>query len=328
MPVGRTNRRAFIAALGGAAAWPLMPRAQQPSTPIIGCLHQGSPSSVREVPFRQGLTESGYVDGSNVHIEYRWANYHYDMLPTLMSDLLDRQVVVVAASLLPAAKAAKAATRSIPIVFVSGSDPLSSGLVSSLARPTENLTGVTFFSAPMGPKNLELVHELIPTVSVIGMFTNPRNPNTDEQAKDAQAAAQALNQRVIVLPVGGESDLDPAFAALAQQRVGALFVASDAFLFGQRNELIARAAHHSIPIISASREFPAAGGLMSYGASVADGYRLQGVYVGKILAGAKPGDLPVLQPTKFELVTNKKTANALGLEIPMSVLMRVDEVIE
>ena len=307
------RRREFIAGLG-AATLPSLARAQQLRTPVIGWLHQGSLAFVRDAPFRQGLAESGYVEGNNVRIEYRWADYHYDKLPALMSDLLNQQVAVVAASLLPAAKVAKAATRSIPIVFLSGSDPLSSGLVTSLARPTENLTGVTFLSATIVPKNLELVHELIPTASVIGMFTNPGNPNTEEQAKDAQAAARALNQQLIVLPVGGEGDLDAAFTALAQQRAGALFVASDSFLFGQRNELIARAAYHSIPIISASREFPMAGGLMSYGASLADGYRQLGAYVGKILAGAKPADLPVLQPTKFELVINKKAANALGLE--------------
>jgi putative ABC transport system substrate-binding protein len=322
------RRREFIGALGGVAAWPVVAGARQAAMPVIGWLHQGSPASVTEGSFRQGLNESGYAEGRNTRIEYRWANYRYDQLPALVADLLRQQVAVIAAALLPAAQAAKDATQTVPIVFISGSDPLANGLVTSLGRPTGNMTGVTFFSATMGPKNLELVRELVPKAAVIGVLVNPGNPNSDEQWKDAQAAAQVLGQQLAVFPVGSERDIDSVFATLAAQRIGALFVGSDSFLFSHREELITHAARLAIPIISASREFCLAGGLVSYGASLADGYRQQGVYVGKILAGAKPGDLPVIQPTKYELVINKKTAKALGLEIPPQLLARADEVIE
>jgi putative ABC transport system substrate-binding protein len=322
------KRRGFIAALGSVAAWPVLARAQQPVMPVIGFLHQGSPTDLAENSFRQGLIESGYPEAKNVGIEHRWANYHYDQLPALVTDLLNRQVAVIAAAFLPAAQAAKAATQTVPIIFLSGSDPLTTGLVNSLSRPIGNLTGVTFFNAITAPKHLELVRELVPKSAVIGVLVNPRNSNAGEQSKAAQAAAQVLGQQLVVVPVGDDRDIDAAFEALVQRQVGALLVTADIFLFNHREELIARATHYAIPLIAPAREFAVAGALMSYGASPSDGYRQQGVYVGKILAGAKPADLPVIQPTRFELIINKKTAKTLGLEVPMSVLMRVDEVIE
>ena len=325
------RRREFIAGLGGAAAWPLVARGQQPAIPVLGFLGSGSQndSTSRLVDaFRHGLKEAGYVEGQNVLIEYRWANYQYDRLPTLAADLVSHRVAVIAAAPpVAAAFAAKAATQTIPIVFVTAADPIFTGLVSSLNRPDGNITGVTIIGSTLGPKSLELLHELIPQASTIAVFFNPDNPS-GYKLTDIEKAAQVFDQQLAIFAVKRERDIDAAFDALVQQRVGALLVAPDLFLFSQRERLIARAAIQALPVISDLREFPVAGGLASYGASISDGLRQAGAYAGKILKGAQTTDLPVLQPTKFELVINLKTAKALGLDVPPTLLARADEVIE
>jgi putative ABC transport system substrate-binding protein len=261
-------------------------------------------------------------------IEYRWANYQYDRLPTLAADLVSHRVAVIAAAPpVAAAFAAKAATQTIPIVFMTAADPVLTGLVSSLNRPDGNITGVTIIDSTLGPKSLELLHELIPQASTIAVFFNPDNPS-GYKLTDIEKAAQVFDQQLAIFAVKRERDIDADFDALVQQRVGALLVAPDSFLFSQRERLIARAAIHALPVISDLREFPVAGGLASYGASISDAFRQGGVYAGKILKGTKTTDLPVLQPTKFELVINLKTAPALGLEVPPTLLARADEVIE
>jgi putative tryptophan/tyrosine transport system substrate-binding protein len=325
------RRREFITLLGGAAAaWPLSARAQQPTMPVIGFLHQGGaePNKGFVVKFRQGLRESGYVDGQNVTTEFRWAEGHYDRLPALAADLARRQVTVVVAAYRPAALAAKSATARIPIVFVSGSDPVETGLVTSINRPGGNVTGVNLFSGMLASKRLELLRELVPKADLVAVLVNPTNTNAETNMKDLQSAALGVRQRIQVLSAGSDLDLETAFATLAQSRPSALFVSPDTFLQDRRDQLLAWAAHHSVPTIYYERVFVDAGGLISYGPDQYDGFGWAGVYAGRILKGQKPADLPVMQPTKFELVINLKTAKALGLEIPPSLLARADEVIE
>ena len=325
------KRREFVTLLGGAAAWPVAARAQQPAMPVVGYLGTGSPAA--ETPFVagfvQGLKESGYVDGQNAAIEYRWAEGQYDRLPALAADLVRRQVTVIAApGSVPSALAAKAATSTIPIIFSGAVDPVTAGLVASLNRPGGNVTGVTSLNVEVGPKRLELMHELAPTATIIALLVNPTNPNVETLSRDAQAAAHTLGLHLHVLHASTERDIDRDFAMIAQLRAGALVTGPDPFLLSRKEQLAALALSRAVPSISPFREFVAAGGLMSYGGSLTEMYHLAGVYAGRILRGEKPADLPVQQPTKFELVINLKTAKALDIEVPISMQLLADEVIE
>ena len=322
------KRREFIVALGGAAAWPAVGHAQRPALPVIGYLGSSSPDTTLTADFNRGLKEAGYVEGQNVAIEYRWANNQYDRLPALAADLVSLQVTVIAAPPpVVTALAAKAATQTIPIVFLTAADPVVTGLVPSLNRPNGNITGVAAFDGTLGPKNLELLRELVPKTDLVGVFFNPDNPSVNVLAVSNEAA-RALGQQLVIVGVKGEHDIDAAFDTLLQKQIRVLYVWPDAFLYSQRDRLVARAVSYKIPLISDLRGFTAAGGLASYGANNSDLFRQFGVHVGKILRGAKPSDVPVQQPTKFELVINLKAAKALGIDVPPSLLARADEVIE
>jgi putative tryptophan/tyrosine transport system substrate-binding protein len=331
MQLDQIKRRNFIALLGGAAAWPLAARAQQPALPVIGWL--GSESREAEdlyiVPFRQGLKETGYVEGQNLAIEYRVAERQYDRLPALAADLVRRQVSVIALAGLPAALAAKAATATIPIVFQIADDPIQLGLVTSLGRPGGNITGLTSLNVEVAPKLLELLHELVPNATAMALVVNPANSaRAESTTTEAQGAARRLGVKLNVLHASTEREFDAAFAGSVELHAGALVIGPDSLFFTRSGQLGALASRHAIPAICPYRAFALAGGLMSYGTNLADLYRQVGVYTGRVLKGEKPADLPVQQAVKLELTINLKTARSLGLEVPMSMLMRVDEVIE
>ena len=324
------RRREFITLIGGAAAaWPLAAGAQQSTIPVIGFLNADSPQGYgRQLSaFLKGLGESGYVDGRNVAIEYRWAENRLDRLPAMAADLVHRQVTVIAANS-QATEAAKAATTTIPIIFTTGADPVQIGFVASLNRPGGNLTGVTSLDAELGRKRLELLHELLPKARIIAALINPTFPGSDILSSDLQAAASTLGLQLHILYARTERDIDTAFATLLQLRADAFVIGNDPFFNSRSDQLAVLALRHAVPTIYQFREFAAAGGLMSYGTSITDVYRVAGVYAGRILGGEKPVDLPVERLTKVELILNLKTAKQLGLEVPMSVLMRVNEVIE
>ena len=325
------KRREVIALLGGAATWSLAARAlQAPNRPIIGFLNSGLPGGYAPfaAAFRQGLAEAGFVEGQNVVIEYRWAEGQYDRLPMMAADLIRRQVTVIAGTSTPAALAAKAVTSAIPIVFTAALDPVAAGLVVSLSRPGGNATGVSNYLSDLGAKRLELLHEVVPKATVIGMLLNPNYPDAEVQRKDAAEAAHKLGQELHVVNASTESDFNRAFANLVHLTAGGLLVGTDTFFLSRREQLVLLAARHAIPAMYFLREFASAGGLMSYAANLHDGYRQAGIYTGRILNGAKPADLPVVQPTKFDLVVNINTAKVLGLEIPARLLALADEVIE
>ncbi len=329
------RRREVITLLGGAAAaWPLAARAQQ-ANPLVGILHGGSAAAFAPfmVAFRQGLRQEGFTEGQNVTIEYRWAENQYDRLPTMAAELVQRQPAAIYAG--GSVRAAKAATSTIPIVFTTGEDPVKAGLVASLNRPGGNVTGISLFYVELGAKRLEVLRELVPDAEVVGLLVNPRTPqgigtNTEaeEQARDAQVAASAMGQHLILVQASSVSEIDEAFATIVQQRAAALIVASDVFLSTRKDQLISLAARHAMPTVYAWRDAVIAGGLLSYGIDLPDSYRQVGGYIGRILKGAKPAELPVLQPTKFPLVINLRTAKTLGLTVPETLLARADEVIE
>jgi ABC-type uncharacterized transport system substrate-binding protein len=326
------RRRDFITHLVSAAAtWPLAARAQQAAMPVIGFMSARSADDRQGLAaaFRRGLNESGFVEGQDVGIEYRWAEFHYERLPALAADLVRRNVAVIAAiSGTPSVLAAKAATATIPIVFAMGSDPVTSGVVTNLSRPGGNVTGASFFTTVLGAKRLELLRELVPKAMTIAVLVNPDNPVSTAEATSVEVAARAVGQQTHVLNANAEGQIDGAFKLMVEQRIGALLATADPFFISQRNKIAALAARHAIAAIYFGRELVAAGGLMSYGTIQSDTYRQAGMYVARILKGAKPADLPVMLPTKFELVINLKTAKELGLEVPPTLLARADEVIE
>jgi putative tryptophan/tyrosine transport system substrate-binding protein len=324
------KRREFILALGGAAAWPLGARAQQPAMPAIGFLGGSSLTERRPLlaAFRQALTEAGFVEGQNVAIEYRWAEGQYDHLPALAAELVRRHVALVVAGDGPSALAAKAATTTIPIVFSTGIDPVQVGLVMSLNRPGGNLTGVNMVAGPLPAKQLGLLHDLVPAAGTIAVLINPNNANAERDAATVQDAARGIGVQILVTRAVVETDFENVFAILARERAGALLINSDVFFTSRRDQIVKLAARQALPLMSAWREFPVAGGLISYGPSLSAAYRQIGLYTGKILKGAKPADLPVVQPTAFELVINLKTAKMLGLNVPLHLQQLADEVIE
>jgi putative ABC transport system substrate-binding protein len=326
------RRRNFITLLGGAAAsWPLKAGAQQPAMPVIAFLGSGSSDVVmapRLRAFRQSLKDMGYVEGENVAIEFRWAGGQYDQLPALAAELVRRGAAVIVTTGLGSALAAKAATTTIPLVFVGADNPVQFGLVASLNRPGGNATGLNLLTSELTAKRLELVRQLLPRTAMVAIVINPNSPEVAPQLADVQSASRAVGQPIVVLNASNESDFDNAFASLVQHGADALLVTNDAFLFNRRDQVVALAARNAVPTIYDRREYAAAGGLISYGPNYVDAYRQAGIYAGRILKGEKPGDLPVIQSTKFELVINLKTAKALGLQIPDRVLALADEVIE
>ena len=324
------RRREFIAALGSAAAWPLAARGQQPAMPVVGFLHARSPDDVayQVAAFRHGLGEAGYIEGESVSIQYRFALGDYGQLPEMAAELVRRPVAVLVAGSDPAALAAKAATSNIPIVFAVGSDPIKLGLVASVSRPGSNATGMNILTSALEAKRLGLLHELMPQAAIIGVLMNPNNSTTEGQLRDLHEAARAIGLQIHALRSSTDAEIDAAFGAVAQEHIAVLVVAADPFLDTRRDKIVALAQHHSVPAMYQFREHAVAGGLMSYGINLPDVYRQLGIYTGQILKGTKPADLPVMQPTKFELVINLKTAKALGLEIPPQLLARADEVIE
>jgi putative tryptophan/tyrosine transport system substrate-binding protein len=325
------GRREFIALLGGAAVLPVAARAQQATRPVIGWLNNTSAQGYAAplAAFRQGLQETGFVEGRNVAIEYRWGDDQYDQLPAMAADLVRRQVTVIAAGGRLAAQAAKAATTTIPIVFNGGFDPVANGLIASLNRPGGNLTGVTTLGTEVGPKRLELLHELVPTATSIALLVNPATRAAETQTRDMQEAARSLGLELQILHASAERDFDSVFSTLLQQRAGGLVISNSGLFLNRSEQLAALAIRHAVPTIFEFREFAAAGGLMSYGGDTnTTGYSQVGIYTGRILKGEKPADLPVQQATKVELVINMRTAKALGLTIPITLLGRADEVIE
>jgi putative tryptophan/tyrosine transport system substrate-binding protein len=330
MVLGQRRRREFITLLVGAAALPLAARAQQASMPVIGFLGGSSLTERRPLlaAFRQGLTEAGFVEGQNVAIEYRWAEGQYDRLPALAAELVRRRVDLVVAGDGPSALAAKAATTTIPIVFNTGIDPVQVGLITSLNRPGGNLTGVNLIAGPLPAKQLGLLHDLVPSAGTIAVLINPNNANAERDAATVQDAARAVGVQILVTRAVAEGDFENVFAILARERAGALLINSDVFFTLRRDQIIALAARHGLPLMSSWREFPVAGALISYGPSISAAYRQIGLYTGKILKGAKPADLPVVQPTAFELVINLKTAKMLGINVPLHLQQLADEVIE
>jgi putative ABC transport system substrate-binding protein len=324
------GRRQFITALGGiGAAWPLAARAEQPAIPVIGFLRSTSAADSTQFvsAFRQGLKEASFVEGQNVSIEYRWANNQLDRLPALVAELVRLPVAAIVVNA-PAANVAKSATTTVPIVFVTGSDPVKDGLVASLNRPGGNVTGVSFLVGALGAKRLELLRQLAPKATTIGVLVNPNSPEAEAERKDLEAAAQAIGQQLIILDVGAGRDIETAFATFIQRGASALIVGTGPFLTSHREQLVAMAAHHALPAIYNLRDYVLAGGLMSYGTSITEAYHQVGIYTGRILKGEKPADLPVMQSTKFELVLNLKTAKTLGLTVPPTLLALADEVIE
>ena len=330
MQIDLLRRREFISLLGGMATWPLSAHAQQPTMPIVGYLSSlGQAVSVQfDAAFRRGLSQMGFVEGQNVSIEYRWMTDSYDLLPAMAADLVQRQVAVICAFGPPAVLAAKAATTSLPIVFVTGADPIKFGFVASFNRPGGNITGIWVVTAVLAQKRLELLHELVPKAELFALLVNPTSPVAEPQTRDAQGAAHALGLKLRVLNATTENDFDQVFATLIQERADALLVSADPFFYSRREHLVALAARHTIPTLYEIREYAEVGGLMSYGTVFRDGYHKGGIYVGRILKGVKPAELPVEQINKLELVFNGKTAKALGLEIPPKLLALADEVIE
>jgi putative tryptophan/tyrosine transport system substrate-binding protein len=324
------KRREFLLVLAGAMMGSGPLRAQQKAMPVIGFLGTGAPSpnSPFQAAFLQGLSETGYVEGQNLAMEYRWAEGRYDRLPALAADLVGRNVDVIAVGAISSALAAKSATSTIPIVFLSSGDPVELGLVASLARPGGNLTGVGFMSTELMPKRFELLSELVPQARLIALLVNPSNANAERIMRDVQEAARTKGVQLRILSANTESEIDAAFASLVQLHAGALLVGADPFFTGRRDQLVALASRHAVPAIYEWREFAAAGGLISYGPSLTAAFRQVGIYTGRILKGGGPADLPVQQPTTFELVINLKTAQALGLTVPPSILARADEAIE
>jgi len=325
------QRRDFISVVGGAAAWPLAARAQQQATPVAGFLGSGSPNldAFRAAAVRQGLAEAGYVEGRNIAFDYRWAQGQYERLPALAADLVRRKVaVIISIGGTTSAIAARSATTTIPIVFATGGDPIKLNLVASLSRPGGNVTGVSFLTNALVAKQFEVLHEAVPQAAPMGFLVNPENANGEGETRSVLAAAKSIGQKMVVVQAHTDNELNAAFLMLAQHHVGALDIAGDAFFLSRRDKLVEFAARQRLPTIYNLREYAVAGGLMSYGTSITEAHRIAGLYVGRILKGEKPADLPVQQSTKIELVINLKTAKALGLAMPPSLLVRADEVIE